>query len=285
MFHYLGNERLQLGFFSPNVCATFLAMSVLLCIGFFWFLIAQKKIGWKIAGWGIVSPFIILQFIMLAATYSRGGYVACSFALCVACIVSRKKWSFLFLLLWIIILFLTGDGVERVQSIGNIDDGSIRNRLLLWQGGAGLIAKYWFSGLHELPKIGTYYTHYYQPLWLNEGYLTLISDYLTIAAQYGIFALFSILTFLLFLLQQGGRLYWKNQNPLLLYACAAVLSYMGTSFFSTCYRFEEVTWLLCVAVLTIALFVGRAALQHQIVWKHWSFWPAPTLAAITCFII
>lgn len=285
MFHYLGNERLQLCFFSPNVCATFLAMSVLLCIGFFWFLFDQKKIGWKIVGWGIVFPFILLQFIMLATTYSRGGYVACSFALLIACIFSRKKWSFLFPVLWVIILFLTGDGVERVQSIGNIGDGSIRNRLLLWEGGTGIIASHWVSGLHELSKVGLFYTHYYQPLWLNEGYLTLISDYLTIAAQYGIFTLFLILAFLLFLLQQGGKLYRKDQNPLLLYACAAVLSYMGASFFSTCYRFGDVTWLFCVAVLIIAFFVGRAALQHRLVWRHWSFWPAPMLAATACITI
>ena len=285
MFHYLGNERLQLCFFSPNVCATFLAMSVLLCIGFFWFLFDQKKIGWKIVEWGIVFPFILLQFIMLATTYSRGGYVACSFALLVACIFSRKKWSFLFPVLWGIILFLTGDGVERVQSIGNVVDGSIRNRLLLWEGGTGIIANYWLSGLRELSKVGLFYTHYYQPLWLNEGYLTLISDYLTIAAQYGIFFLFLILAFLLFLLQQGGQLYRNDQNPLLLYACAAVLSYMGASFFSTCYRFGNVTWLFCVAVLIIVFFVGRAALHHRIVWKHWSFWPAPMLAAVTCITI
>ena len=223
--------------------------------------------------------------MMLASTYSRGGYIATFFALFAACIFSRKKWSFLFPVLLIIILFLTGDGVARVQSIGNINDGSIRNRLFLWEGGTGIIANYWLSGVHELPKIGLLYTHYYQPLWLKERYLTLISDYLTIAAQYGIFVLFLILFFLLFLLQEGGRLYRKEQNPLLLYACAAVVSYMVAVFFSTCYRFGNVIWLFCVAALIIVLFIGRALFRQRICWTLWSFCTAPILAAVACATI
>lgn len=285
MFHYLGNERLQLWFFSPNVCAAFLTMSALLCIGVFWFLAGRRRSGWKIAGWCVLFPLILLQFIMLATTYSRGGYVACFSALLAACIFSREKRSFLFPALFAAILLLTGDGVSRVQSMGDIGDGSIRNRLLLWKGGTGIIADHWAGGLHELAAVGPLYTRYYQPLWLDEEYLTLISDYLTIAAQYGIGALFFYLAFLLFLLQQGGFLYWKGRNPLLLYACAAVLGYMGAGFFSTCYRFPDVTWLFGVAVLIIAAFVGRAAFRRRIRWTHWSFWPAPVLAAAVCAII
>ena len=49
MFYYLGNERLQLFFTSPNICATFLTMSVLLCIGIFLFLLDRKKKIWNFA--------------------------------------------------------------------------------------------------------------------------------------------------------------------------------------------------------------------------------------------
>ena len=285
MFHYLGNERLQLYFFSPNVCAAFLVMSVLLSIGFLGVLVNQKKLGWKFAGWGLFFPVIFLQFIMLAITYSRGGYIACFLALLTACFFSRKKWSFLFPVLFTCILLMTGDAGARVKSIGNVGDGSIQNRLLLWEGGTGIIADHWFWGLHNLQEVGLLYTRHYQPLWLKEGYLTLISDYLTVAAQYGIFTLFLILTFLFFLLQQGAILYKKEHNPLLLYACAAVSGYMVASFFSTCYRFINVTWLFGVAILIIVLFVGRATLRHRMNWTHWNFWPAPILAATVCIVI
>lgn len=285
MFYYLGNERLQLFFTSPNICATFLTMSVLLCIGIFLFLLDRKKKIWNFVGWGAVFPCILIQFILLASTYSRGGYVACCFALLMTCILSPKKLNFLFLGLWIIVLLSTVDGVSRVQSIGHIGDGSIRNRLLIWEGGLGIIAQYWACGLGEIPEIGSLYTAFYQPLWLDEKYLSLINDYLTIAAQYGIFVLFFVLTFLFFLLQQSIGLYRKERNPIVLYASAAVLGYMVAALFSTFYTSPDLTWLLGVAAGLILVFWLRAVFYKKIRWTPYLFFPAPILAAAICISI
>ncbi len=284
MFHYLGNERLQLYFFSPNVCGAFLTMTILLSIGFFWLLRERKESVWKVAAYCIL-PLIVVQLAMLAWTYSRGGYIACMIALLVVGILSRKRWNWLFPILLTVMILLTGSGASRLKSIGDITEGSIWNRLLLWEGGTGIIAKYWANGVRDLNEVGALYTRWYQPLSLDEGYLTLINDYLTVAAMFGIFALFFLLALLLFLLQLGFIISWKNRNLFLLCLCTAVSGYMIAAFFSTCCRFPSVVVPLGGLVVLITVIIVLNIRLKRFQWRHWMIWPAPVLALLTCMAI
>ncbi len=280
MYQYLGNERLQLWFYSPNVCVAFLIMSVMLTIGIF-FLIVQRKNKWcRILSWSL-SAVIFLQFSMITATYSRGGYLACLVVLAITSICSRKRWSVAFLLMFVFTILIIGDGPARVKSMGEIGEGSIRNRLFLWEGGAGIIADNWLGGVGAPPAAGNYYSQWYQPVWLDESYYTLISDYLTLAASYGIFPLFLLLVVLFFLFQQGYKIWRKNHDMMLLYGLGAVAGYMICAAFSTCYRFLDLTWLLIGMALIVVGYIVYDVVKYKERNYH-DLWYAPALAAMVC---
>lgn len=281
MFQYLGNERLQLWFFSPNVCATFLVLSVMLTFGLFFLAISRKKMCNRIFA---VCLFALacLQLFMIVATYSRGGYLACLTGMLLAFIISRKRWSMVFIFVFIWALLLVGDGSSRIKSMGDLEDGSIRNRFLLWKGGTGIIADHCLTGIGAPPAAGDYYTQWHQPLWLNERYNTLISDYLTIAASYGIFILFLILAILLFLLYQCYKVWRMNHDMMLLYSTCAIVGYMVSALFSTCYRFEHLLWLLIVIVLIVTGYIIYGIKKFSIKWIHYDFWCPPLLSIIIC---
>ncbi len=284
MYLYSGNERLQLWFFSPNICAAFLVMAVLLSIGLFLLAVYQKGRFYKAIS-VILGIAVFIQLLMLAVTYSRGGYIACLTGLILGYMIAGKRWCLFFGILFILILLAIGDGPARIKSIGNISDGSIYNRLLLWKGGAGIIAKHWDTGVGALPTAGKYYTTWYQPLWLDEVYYSLINDYLTIAATYGVFVLMLLLIGFGGLFQQGYRIWRQNHNLMLLYSMCAVLGYMICAFFSTCYRFGSLIWLLEVAVLIISGFIIYGNIKYQLKWNYYDFWGVPVAAITVCLVI
>lgn len=278
MYHYLGMERLQWSFYSPNVCAAFLVVTLLVTVGAFLFLVYRKCV-WAKAGAGVFGIAALIQMLMIGATYSRGGYVAGFAALTAAAIFCRKRWSWVFPALFLAALLFTDGGASRVKSIGGIEDGSIRNRLLVWHYGTGVIAGNWLAGT---PEPGGYYTRHYQPLWLNESYHTFINDPLTIAASYGIFALFVLLTFLFFLFLCGFRLWLVTRNLLLLYALAALMGYVIACCFTTCYRFRSIQFLLAALLLLIAGFIVWGFITKRFIQSRFDYWPSPALAIAVC---
>ncbi len=278
MYHYLGNERLQFAFFSPNVCAAFLVVTALLTAGVFLLLVSRRGVLPKI-GAGFFGVAVQLQFLMIAVTYSRGGYLACFAALTAAACCCRRRWSWALPVIFLAIVLLTGDGPSRIRSAGDLGDGSIRNRLLLWHYGTGVIAGHWAAGTSEP---GAYYTRYYQPLWLNENYYSLISDVLTFAAMYGIFALFAALSILCLLLQYGFRLWLATRNTLLLYALAALAGYLVAGGFTTCYYFPSILAVLGALLLLIAGFLVWGFRTKKFRRGRFDLWPAPALAGAFC---
>ena len=281
MYHYLGNERLQFFFFSPNVCAAFLVITALLTAGAFLFAV-KNKWTWQRIWAGLFGLAFFLQLVMIAITYSRGGYVACFAALIAAAVFCQSRWGWVLPVLFLAVLLFTGSGASRVKSMGDVEDGSIRNRLLLWHYGTGVIADHWLVGT---PEPGEYYTRYYQPLWLNEKYYSLINDYLTIAAKYGVLALFALLTVLFLLFQYGFRLYLTTRNELLLYALAAQAGYMISGSFTTCYRFPSILILLGILFLILAVFLIQGIVTKKFRRNRFDFWPAPVLAALCCVVL
>ena len=271
MFHYLGNDRLQLWFITPNVCASFLSMTILLSIGIFLCCVDRKKLYFKIIAFALGFA-VIAQELLTALTYSRGGYLALGTGLVFAWLFCRKKWVLFFFLAFIAILLLTSNGMDRVQSIGATGEGSIRNRLLLWNGGAGIIAQNWFSGVGSTEKAGELYTGWHQPLGLNERYRGLISDYLNISVSYGIFALFAYLSVIFSAVWLGIRLWLAKKNSMLLLTLGAMTAYLLSAIFSTFYLFMDTYWIFIVSFLIVIAFLVRGFYTRQFKPKliHWA---------------
>jgi len=117
---------------------------------------------------------------------------------------------------------------------------------------------------------------------LNENYYSLINDSLTVAAMYGIFALFLALSVLFFLFQYGFRLWLATRNALLLYALAALAGYLVAGCFTTCYYFPSILILLSVLLLLIAGFLVWGFRAKKFRRSRFDFWLAPALAGAVC---
>ena len=262
MFQYLGNARLQLWFTSPNICASFLSMTILLSAGFFLCCIDRKTSLFRITA-SVVGCAVIAQQVLLALTYSRGGYLALCLALSFTCFFCRKKRVLVFLLSFMVILLFTANGLDRVQSISATGEGSVRNRLFLWNGGTCIIANHWLSGIGSPENAGNLYTSWYQPLWLNENYVGLISDYLNIAVSYGIFALFAYLSAILTIILLGLKLWLITKNKILLFTLGAITAYLFSAIFSTFYLSYEVYRLFAIMLIGVAAFIAWSLYTKQ----------------------
>ncbi len=295
-FYYIGNTRLQLYFDTPNICASFLVMSIFLVLGAYLYLI-EFKVGTALRAVrfeAAVSSFakatvdrsektprlrqfcnylrqfcsilliaaVVIGEYLLAITYSRGGYLAFLLGLLIIWLLNRRKRILFLTLTFILILFAVSNGMGRFSSIvETTSDASIQNRLILWKGGMMLIADHWTSGV-GIERTGKLFSAWYQPLDRNETYNTLINDYLTIGAGYGIFALFSYLFVVFTVLCLGFSLWRLNRNSLLSGIIAAQVAYLLSAMFSTFYNQKIIYYIfMALQVITITWIVISVAFQ------------------------
>ena len=261
-YHYLGNLRLQLWFDSPNHCAAFLVMTIMLSVGILLFFVSKDNKPHKVF-WALMFCVIFGQEALLALTYSRGGYIALLAALPLMWLFCRRKRLLVFNLVFLSILLVTANGIDRVQSVVATGDGSIKHRLLLWEGGLSIIWNNPVAGVGPA-SVGKIYTAWYQPLWLNEAYKTLVNDYLTIAAAYGIFALLAYLALVLAGLWMGFRLWRDTKNPILLSVLGAIIAYLTAAIFTTFYCQWKVYWLFCLLFFVLAATIAHAIRRCQL---------------------
>lgn len=267
MYHYMDQVRLQLWFFSPNVCGIFLAITGILLTGLFLHLISCKRKLFIYSAW-VLSGVIFCNFVALAITYSRGAYAAILTALLFTAIASKRKLAWIFPLLFLAILFLTSHGVDRALSATQLkSDHSIRNRLWLWRGGCAVIYEHALTGCGSSQLPGYLYHEFYQPLELDEHYATLISDPLTLAGHWGIGALFLASGAMCWLLYHGFRLWKKSDKIWILYLNGALFAYCLGGMFSTFYRFWNVFFLPLAIAGGILFFI----LKYKLSWRKRDF--------------
>lgn len=286
MYRFMGIYREQLWFDSPNLAACFLAMLIMLCIGLFLSMIKRENIYCKIAAI-IPATITVMGQFLLVCTYSRGGYVAMAIGLLVMLWLSRSKWIFGFAGVFALLLLLIENGAVRVGTIGHLSDGSIHNRLLLWRGGLAIIADNWLSGMGLGWAIGREYTAWFQPLWLDESYLVMLNDFLTLTCGWGIFASGGILVGVAFIFFWGWRVQRVTKSMILTGMLSSITVFVVCGFFSTMMHAE----LLCIfflVSLAITLAWCIAAVVRRVVHWHWSNVGKPLLFAVafcTIFIL
>ncbi len=254
MFQYLGNLRFQGWFETPNVCAAFLCMTILFTLGLQYLTWRHKKTYFKILSW-VFGSAVIIQLLLLAATYSRGGYVSIFLALGFVWYLIRGKLILLYAIILLITIFLIGNGADRVASIGEVSNGSISHRLLLWKGGLGIIAKYPIAG-EPTGRPGAEYCDWYRPLWVPDGYSHFINDYLSIGALYGIFALFGCLAVIALVIWLGIKSQRVTKNRILACWLGGIITYLVGTIFSTFYIYSETFWGFATLLILCCLLVS-----------------------------
>jgi len=248
-FTYHRFERLTGPFDSPNTLAVLLATILLLLP-----LLHKRAINPSLQKAGAllwVAASLMLTH-GLAATYSRGGWLAYALGLsgliCVAYYakgrLSQRLLQPAFALAVILgaMLLLQPAGVDRLQSFADSEDRSIGNRLIVYEGALDVIAQNPWFGV-GWNRFADYYQSWLQPLDLPHSYPGALNNYLCLGAELGLPALFCYLTLV------WGSIWWAcrravlGQSPALACLASAQAAFQAAGQFTYTLTLPEIAWL------------------------------------------
>ena len=279
MNHYLtcfyqGHERLALWFGNPNYTGAWLVMLAVASGCLFWCL--RRRI-WLGAAFTAAVSFPL--YVAVGMTYSRGAYLGVAAALGgLALLRGFGSWknrraphanslatrvgaAWLPLAFFLATLCCLPSGGKRLDSIRDMDeDLSVAHRFYLWRGGTMMISQYPLHGVGEKP--GKLYSLFYQPLGKEENYQTLLNDFLTLAAAFGLPIAGGILTLALLPVFLALALWRKYDDELALQLAAALGGYLLVGQFNTCLRSTTVQYTYIFFSAMILLRGGWRLFQH-----------------------
>ncbi len=138
----------------------------------------------RVALWGVRCGLAV-SLLGVSLTYSRGSYLALAVSLVVLSGVLRRLRPLFWLALFCLMLVVLPGTATRVASAGDFGEGSIYNRLRLWEGTCAVIAETPLTGA-PAEEVGYLYDAWYQPLSLNAHYYYSLNDLLSLANIHGL---------------------------------------------------------------------------------------------------
>jgi hypothetical protein len=299
MEYYFGEHlRWSLGWETPNQAGAFLAT----LLPFAWGLITwvwgrSRRADGGTGRWifGLLAVVLLVVesagFYALARTYSRGALVGLAGSALVwgglawwrarkegesdeaGSVIYRNLPWLLRMVMVAVCLGITGFHARLAP--GHVaEDRSSLNRLVLWQGGAELVAasplRGWGWG-----ESGAAFMHWTQPLDRREGYLSMVNSYLTVAVEAGLPKFTGLLAVLLlplglaaFVVRRSGRGGAILDN-LHLAAVAAWVAWLGCMIFSNLWIIRSL-WIVPGGAAVAALVFSSGAGGVR-VWRRGAF--------------
>ncbi len=135
------NFRVYSVFGNPNILAEYLIMIIPISLSLFWY---SKKIHKK----GIFLITSLILIIVLVLTLSRGGWVGFAFGMFIFMILIEKKLLLAAIPIALLGLnFLPSNIINRLLTIGSLEDSSNAYRVKLWELTLDIIKDNWLVGV------------------------------------------------------------------------------------------------------------------------------------------
>jgi len=278
-----GHLRWNLGWPTPNYAGAFLVTFLALAFAF-------SGSRWRWAYFAAEAGGLFL----LAKTYSRGAVVAWGLAWGFGLVASRGWREPAERLVWAarvgvlaVMMLAVGFGWSRAvgktggpqddrtadkrasaSEVPLTEDGSVVNRLALWQGGLKMIAAAPLAGWRT-GESGRAYMNWFQEPDRDEGYTTMVNSYLHVAAEHGLPALVAVLwvgVWLLLGAWQGARNESASPASRLrqMAAGASLVAWMTANVFTTLW-IEPKLWMVpMVAVCVLAGYGWGASRMRSV---------------------
>ncbi len=227
-YTFLGHHRLRFWFQTPNICGLFLSWVVVaLCVAECWLSRGETgedgARGCRRPALWCVRGGLVLSLLGVSLTYSRGSYLALTVSLLVLSGVLRRLRPLVWLALFCLMLTALPGTAARVASAGDLDEGSVYNRLRLWEGTCAVIAEAPLAGV-PAEEAGYRYGAWYQPLSIDAHYHHFLNDLLNCASIHGLPLAGTLLALFLCALFVEGRQARKSRDSLEGHFLAAVVS-------------------------------------------------------------
>ena len=237
-----------------------------------------RKRAWL--GVSVTAAVSFPCYVAVGMTYSRGAYLGVAAALgTLALLRSFSGWKkrraphasspavrigapWLPLAFFLATLCCLPAGGKRLDSMRDMDgDLAIAHRFYLWRGGTMLISQYPRQGVGESP--GKLYSLFYQPLGKEERYKTMLNDFLTLAATWGLPVAGGVLALALVPVFLGLALWKRNDDEVALQLAAALGGYLIVGQFNTCLRSTTVQYTYISLAAMVLLRGGWRLLRHR----------------------
>jgi O-antigen ligase len=210
--------RIYSVFGNPNILAEYLLMTIPMSVGLFWH---SKKLSKKV----IFLGSTLIMMLALVLTLSRGAWVGIAMAALIFIILVDKRILLSIIPLSLGAVYLLPQTIlNRIVSIGNLQDSSNAYRIEMWGITADIIRDNWMVGVGfgHLPFKQTFET-YIRTLPTYHAHNT----YLQIAAEIGIPGLIAFLFFIFILFKYGIHKLIKNENKYINVMGAGSLAVIG----------------------------------------------------------
>ena len=136
-----GMFRVYSTFANPNVLGEYFLIVIPISVACFFI---SKPILMKIFYAGTTA----VMLACLVLTYSRGCYIGIAVAAAVYLVLYDKRFIFLGVLALLLMpFFLPETMLNRILSIGNMEDSSTSYRVYIWMGTIAMLKDYWFTGI------------------------------------------------------------------------------------------------------------------------------------------
>ncbi|TYP57818.1 O-antigen ligase family protein [Thermosediminibacter litoriperuensis] len=184
---------------NPNVLAEYLVFVIPVVMAFMW---AEARTIRKAVFGGLLGVIVLC----LILTLSRGGWLGLALAVVIfAAVADRRLFIVLLVLALVSPLFLPQVIINRVASIGSLEDSSNAYRVTIWVASLRMLRDYWLTGLGlGLQAFSRVYRDY-----MIAGTPALHSHnfYLQLGIEMGVLGLVSFLWFTATVLNGAGRVF------------------------------------------------------------------------------
>ena len=211
--------RLVATFENPNVFGEYLLLAIPVTLAMI--LISKSKI-WKF----FFSCILGVSCVCMILTYSRGCWLGLIFSIFLIVLMLFPKLILPLMVIAPFSIFVMPESIiDRITSIGNMNDGSTVFRVYIWRATVNMLQKYGISGI----GLGTdcyekYYSHYaYDAVLAPHSHNT----FLHVMCESGIFGLLVFVLLLYFLLRQLFVAYSKTKNSDLKIVCGCLIAGFG----------------------------------------------------------
>jgi len=210
LFEELG-MRVFSTFANPNVYGEYLLLAIPVALAGF---VIVKRPLMKLYYLGVSAALTA----NLALTYSRGCYLAIAFAVLIFVLIMEKRLvAFFSMGIFIVPAVLPAAMLNRLLSIGNMEDSSSKYRLSIYQATVRILKQFWPSGLGQ----GAEAFNRVFPLFTFNGVTASHSHnlFLQVFVETGVFGFIAFLAVILCFFKSLFPFFYNTRN--LKYKCAA----------------------------------------------------------------
>lgn len=237
---------------NPNVLGEFLLLVIPVSAVF------MIKDAWKHSSKYIYTGMFVLLFLCLILTQSRGCWIGFMLAAVVfVTFYEGRLWSLLPIVILLLPLVIPDTIVDRIMSVGNMEDSSTSYRVYIWLATLGMLKTYWLGGIGmgEAAFNEVYPFYSYNAIVAPHSHNTFLQ--LTVEAGIGALLVF-VVTQIVFV-KKMQSIYIKNDKKSLdsamaLAIGAGVIGFLAQSMFDyTFYNYRVMCIFFMVMALGIAL--------------------------------